>query len=82
MASKGLSGGHRELIEDGETGILFQADNPHALATKVLDLINTPERWPALRAAAREFVEKERNWPRSVARYEKVYGTLGSVKSS
>ena len=75
-------GGHRELIEDGETGILFQADNPHALATKVLDLINTPERWPALRAAAREFVEKERNWPRSVARYEKVYGTLGSVKSS
>ena len=74
-------GGHLELIEDGKTGILFQADNPQALATKVLGLIDTPERWPALRKAAREFVETERNWPRSVARYENVYGKLTSSKS-
>ncbi|MDO8651012.1 MAG: glycosyltransferase, exosortase A system-associated, partial [Undibacterium sp.] len=33
-------GGHRELIEDGKTGVLFQADNPDALADKVLELIN------------------------------------------
>jgi PEP-CTERM/exosortase A-associated glycosyltransferase len=75
-------GGHLELIEDGKTGILFQADNPQALATKVLGLIDTPERWPALRKAAREFVETERNWPRSVARYENVYGALTSRKLS
>lgn len=75
-------GGHLELIEDGKTGILFQADNPEALAVKVLGLIDTPERWPALRAAAREFVETERNWPRSVARYVNVYGKLSSGKLS
>lgn len=73
-------GGHRELIEDGKTGILFEADNPQALASKVLNLIATPQRWPALRAAAREFVETERNWPRSVARYEAIYGKLTGGK--
>lgn len=75
-------GGHLELIEDGKTGILFQADHPQALASKVLALIATPERWPALRTAAREFVETERNWPRSVARYKSVYGKLTSGKLS
>ncbi len=74
-------GGHLELIEDGKTGILFQADNPQALAAKVLGLIGMPERWPALRKAAREFVETERNWPRSVARYESVYSKLTCGKS-
>lgn len=71
-------GGHRELIVDGKTGILFEADNPAALASKVLGLIAAPESWPALRAAARTFVETERNWPRSVARYEDIYTRLSS----
>ncbi len=62
-------GGHRELIEDGKTGILFEAGNPQALAAKVLGLLNSPERWSALRQAARNFVETERNWKKSVARY-------------
>lgn len=69
-------GGHRELIEDGKTGVLFDADNPQALAEKVLLLIATPDSWPALRTAARRFVETERNWPRSVANYDSIYNTL------
>lgn len=69
-------GGHRELIEDGKTGVLFQADNPDALADKVLELINGSERWFGLRTAARQFVETERNWPRSVARYQAIYQQL------
>lgn len=69
-------GGHRELIEDGKTGVLFQADNPDALADKVLELINSSERWLGLRTAARQFVETERNWPRSVARYQAIYQQL------
>ncbi|MDO8651364.1 MAG: glycosyltransferase, partial [Undibacterium sp.] len=69
-------GGHRELIEDGKTGVLFQADNPDALADKVLELINGSERWLGLRSAARQFVETERNWPRSVARYQAIYQQL------
>lgn len=73
-------GGHRELIEDGTTGVLFNAVDSQALASKVLDLIAKPERWTALRKAAREYVENERNWPVSVARYKKIYVDLCSPK--
>jgi len=69
-------GGHKELIEDGKTGVLFAAGDPDALAHKVLALLEAPQRWPALRAAGRTFVEQERNWVNSVARYRGVYGPL------
>ncbi|CAH1906378.1 Glycosyltransferase WbuB [Candidatus Nitrotoga sp. HW29] len=69
-------GGHKELIRDGETGVLFQAESPQDLADKVLDLLSTPERWPAIKAAGRHFVETERNWKVSVARYRDVYNRL------
>ncbi len=69
-------GGHLELVQDRETGIIFKSGNPDALATKVLDLLSRCDSWPALRAAARNYVETERNWPVSVARYKDVYGSL------
>ena len=69
-------GGHLELIRDGETGILFKAGDPDALALKVLDLLSRPDSWRGLRAAARSFVETQRNWPVSVSRYKTVYGSL------
>lgn len=69
-------GGHRELIRPGETGMLFKAGDPEALAAVVLDLLGNPERWAALKSTARSFVENERNWRASVARYRGVYGAL------
>jgi glycosyltransferase involved in cell wall biosynthesis len=69
-------GGHLELIADGKTGVLFKADDPVSLAEKVGALLRAQERWPALRAAGREYVENERNWPVSVARYKNIYGRL------
>lgn len=69
-------GGHRELIQDGKTGILFRAGDPDALALKVLGLLSSPDLWPGLRAAARNFVETQRNWSVSVDRYKNVYGAL------
>ncbi|WP_374403310.1 TIGR04063 family PEP-CTERM/XrtA system glycosyltransferase, partial [Niveibacterium sp.] len=69
-------GGHRELIRDGETGVLFRAGNTVALADAVSRLLASPERWPALRAAGRQFVENERTWRNSVGRYRAIYGRL------
>ena len=69
-------GGHLELIKDGETGILFRAGDQDALVLKVLELLSRPDLWPGLRAAARNFVETQRNWPVSVGRYKKVYESL------
>lgn len=69
-------GGHRELIQDGKTGILFKADDATSLANSVLTLLNSPNKWESLRHQGRLFVETERNWPISVARYESVYNRL------
>ncbi len=69
-------GGHRELIADGETGTLFEPDSPDALADAVADLFAARDTWPERRARARAFVERERNWDRSVANYAPVYARL------
>jgi PEP-CTERM/exosortase A-associated glycosyltransferase len=69
-------GGHRELIRDGETGILFPAGDPVALAAALTRLFAQRELWPALRERGRRFVESERSWAASVARYRDVYDRL------
>jgi glycosyltransferase involved in cell wall biosynthesis len=66
-------GGHQELIQHNKTGILFKADDADALSSKVLELLAQPDIWPALRRAARSFVESQRTWAGSVARYQGVY---------
>ena len=71
-------GGHRELIRDGETGRLFKAGSADNLAEAVLDMLDHRERWPAMRAAGRHFVEDVRNWKNSVANYAAVYRRLTS----
>lgn len=69
-------GGHRELIAEGRTGFLFTPDEPDSLARAVERVLASRESWPAVREAARRFVEAERNWAASVARYRGVYGSL------
>ena len=69
-------GGHKELIRDGETGMLFRAGDADDLARSVLRLLSMQDRWPQLREAGRRYVETERNWTNSVARYRDVYGRL------
>ena len=69
-------GGHKELIRDGETGILFRAGDVDDLVNKVLLLLASPEQWPNLQAAGRRYVENERNWKRSVSYYQGVYTSI------
>jgi len=69
-------GGHKELIRDGDTGVLFRAGDAAALTAQLDRLLAEPARWPLLRQAGRAFVEHERNWAKSVARYEGVYASL------
>ncbi len=66
-------GGHRELIRHGETGFLFGAGDASALAAAIEDLLAQRARWSAVRAQARRFVEVERTWKSSAARYREVY---------
>lgn len=69
-------GGHRELIVDGVTGFLFPPDRPDALAGAVRRVLEGRDRWESVRAAGRHWVETERNWQKSVARYEAVYDAV------
>jgi glycosyltransferase involved in cell wall biosynthesis len=69
-------GGHRELIRDGETGRLFPAGSADALAASIARLLDDRGDWDRMRRAGRHFVESERNWTRSVARYVDVYGRV------
>lgn len=69
-------GGHRELIRHGQTGILFPAGDRDGLVAAVGDLLARRETWPAMRERGRAFVEEERTWANSVARYRAVYEGL------
>ena len=69
-------GGHRELIRDRETGYLFPPDEPERLAEGVMATLADRPAWPRIRARALEFIDSERLWAHSVARYAEVYGRL------
>jgi PEP-CTERM/exosortase A-associated glycosyltransferase len=69
-------GGHRELIRDGETGVLFPAGNAGALASALEAILARRREWPRILEQARRFVETERTWARSVARCKDVYSSL------
>lgn len=69
-------GGHRELIENGVTGFLFPAEDAGALARTVIAAIAARDRHESMRAAGRRYVQTERVWTVSAARYQPVYERL------
>ena len=66
-------GGHRELVRHGETGYLCPPGDAVALEQGLEAALAQREQWPKLRLQARRFVEQERTWTHSVARYAEVY---------
>jgi len=66
-------GGHRELIVDGQTGLLFRAGDAGALAAAVVRALSDGALRAALVERGRRFVERERTWSAVVRRYEPVY---------
>ncbi|MFA7585173.1 MAG: TIGR04063 family PEP-CTERM/XrtA system glycosyltransferase [Novosphingobium sp.] len=69
-------GGHRELIEDGRTGILFAPDSPAACAEALARLLDRRPEWDAFRTAGRAHVEARHDWAENVCRYLGVYRNL------
>lgn len=69
-------GGHRELIRDGETGLLFEAGSVDSLRQSLERALEQLKVDSPILTAAREFVETERTWHHSVSRYADVYQPL------
>lgn len=69
-------GGHKELITPGKNGYLFRAGDAPDLAAALALVLSEKQRWPELIAGGKDYVKTQRNWQRSVSRYEAVYGAL------
>ena len=66
-------GGHRELIEDGKTGFMFDPDNADSLSETYERLLSQRDSWDNVLNNGRHFVEDIRSWKNSVANYRHVY---------
>ena len=72
-------GGHRELLADRATGRLFRPHDAGALAEAIIDLAARRSTWPALAAAARQWVERERSWQQCTVPYLAMYERLAEL---
>jgi len=66
-------GGHRDLIQDGRTGILFPPGDAAALAESLARLLEDPDLRRKLEASGRAWVSAERTWARTTEPYGEVY---------
>lgn len=69
-------GGHRELMEDGTTGILFPADDPKGCAEALADWLERRDQWDVMKSQALTHVEDSHDWAKNVYRYQLVYHKL------
>lgn len=77
-------GGMRELISDGETGILFEHGNVNALAASMRTVWARAQLGELNRLVsdAKTFVEKHRSWRANGRRYQELYSKLIAARSS
>ena len=66
-------GGHTELIDDGQTGVLFKTESAESLVEQAARLAAQPDLRRHVADNARRFIEQERTWDRIVGRYLPVY---------
>jgi PEP-CTERM/exosortase A-associated glycosyltransferase len=74
-------GGHRELIADGETGLLFKPGDASALATALLRVLDDEALRHRLEGAGRQWVTRERSWLRTTRDYDRVYDQAISART-
>ncbi len=73
-------GGHKELIQDGQTGCLFRAENVDDFVARSVALSRDADLRSRLGVAGRRFVAEERSWEKLVLRYLRVYDELLKAK--
>jgi len=69
-------GGHRELVRDGDTGLLHRAGDASALAATLARMLEDTALRDRIQRNGRAFVEKERTWGRNVMRYRDAYALV------
>jgi PEP-CTERM/exosortase A-associated glycosyltransferase len=73
-------GGLKELIRDGETGVIFPNGDSESLAAAISSLMDDKARVDRLGRAGREYVRREREWSTVGKRYCDLYDSVVSSK--
>jgi colanic acid/amylovoran biosynthesis glycosyltransferase len=71
-----VHGGIPELVEHGVSGLLAPERDSAALAASIEELLDHPERWPAMGAAARAIVERDYDRERLNDRLVELYRSV------
>lgn len=69
-------GGHKELIQDGQTGLLFKAGDVESLTSSLLKLADNPSVKSTLEKNAMEWVNQHHTWEKTTAVYSEIYNKL------
>jgi glycosyltransferase involved in cell wall biosynthesis len=73
--------GPAEIIDDGVTGLLAPAEDVEALAARICELIEEPDRRRAMGAAARRGVEPY-SMPAVRQRWERLFADLATARDT
>ncbi len=74
-------GGHKELIQDEKTGLLFQAGNEDALVDRLLKLLDNQNLREIIQSNGIKWVNENHTWERTTAVYKKIYRIINEPKS-
>jgi len=73
-------GGHKELIRNGETGLLFKAGDEVALATGLQELLTDEKKCERLRQHGLHWVREHHTWEKTTRVYRDMYERLVRVR--
>ena len=69
-------GGNREMIREGENGLLFRTDDVTSLSSKLADLLKSPLRLSDMRQGAARIYRESYSVERMAQRYKELYFSL------
>lgn len=72
------AGGIKQVIEDGEDGIMVKVEQPQLLVDRIVEVLNLPDaERKALSMASREKVKRCYSLEKMVSELEEIYGSIG-----
>lgn len=69
-------GGHKELIRDQETGVMFRAGNRDDLTRALKELLDDEQKRLSIQSHAARWVRDNHTWEKTTAVYEDIYAGL------
>ena len=69
-------GGHRELMTNSKTGILFPAGDETALSEAIVSVLNNPDMATRLREEGKKQVMENKTWGKTTSAYKEIYSPL------